>query len=182
MSPLKQTLGLTALVAGSLAAGYFAYNARQPTPATTVSTQSDTATLASIELKSPDGEVFSLDKWSGQPQIVNFWATWCGPCRDEMPVLVKAQEDYADRGLVVIGLSMDYPDDTELVKRFAAEYNVKFPILMAVDFGNAIASSYGAENFVLPVSVFVAADGTVTNIHTGLLTQEQAERELKKLF
>ena len=186
MSQLKNTLGLTVLLVGSLAAGYFAYNASQPannkTIAKTVNATADTASMASVELKAPNGEVFTLSKWSGQPQIVNFWATWCGPCRDEMPVLVKAYEDYADKGLVVIGLSMDYPDDTELVQQFVAEYDVRFPILMAVEQGNALAESYGAENFVLPISVFVAADGTVTNVHTGLLTREQAERELEKLL
>ena len=198
MSQMKNTLGLTALLVGSLAAGYFAYNLSQPasqpanigtvhktgpeTEPNTENAAADMASMASVELKAPNGEVFTLSMWNGQPQIVNFWATWCGPCRDEMPVLVKAYEDYADNGLVVIGLSMDYPEDTELVQQFLAEYDVRFPILMAVEQGNALAESYGTENFVLPISVFVAANGTVTNVHTGLLTQEQAERELKKLF
>ncbi len=187
MSQLKQSLGFAALLTASLAAGYFAYRVSQPAPvdrdaATDAPSASASADMTAVEFKSPDGEVFTLSEWSGQPQIVNFWATWCGPCRDEMPVLVDAYSKYADQGLVVIGLSMDYPDDTELVRQFVAEYDVEFPILMAVEQGNALADSYGAENFVLPISVFVAADGTVTSVHTGLLTEEEAEAELAKLF
>ena len=181
MSNMKQTAVVAALLAGSLLAGYLAYNASLPEPVA-ATTKVDTSQLEALELKSPDGSMFTMDTWAGLPQIVNFWATWCGPCREEMPVLVKAQQDYADKGLVVIGLSMDYPEDTEIVQQFAAEYGVEFPILMASDHGNKLAASYGAENFVLPISVFVKADGTVTKIHTGLLTQDQAEAELKKLF
>ncbi len=181
MSTMKQTATVAVLLAGSLLAGYVAYNASLPEPVA-ATTRVDSNQLESLELSAPDGTVYSMDTWAGFPQIVNFWATWCGPCREEMPVLVQVQQDYADKGLVVIGLSMDYPEDTELVQQFAAEFGVDFPILMASDHGNTLAASYGAEYFALPISVFIKADGTVTKIHTGLLTQDQAEFELKKLF
>ncbi|MFK8031790.1 MAG: TlpA disulfide reductase family protein [Gammaproteobacteria bacterium] len=182
MSNVKQAAVVVVLVAGSALAGFMAYNASQPAPAEAPVVEVKSDAIGSLELKAPSGEIFTLDHWNGQPQIVNFWATWCGPCREEMPVLVKAHSDYADKGLAVIGLSMDYPDDIELVQQFVEEYKVEFPILMAVEEGNKLADGYGAENFVLPISVFVKADGTVSGIHTGLLTAEDAEKELSKLF
>jgi len=185
MSNVKQTVAVAALLGASALGGFMAYNANAPKPAPLAvadEVQVDAKVHESLELKAPDGTLVNLSAWKGKPQIVNFWATWCGPCRDEMPVLVKAQQDYADQDLVVIGLSMDYPEDTDLVTQFVTEYGVDFPILMAVEHGNALAESYGAENFVLPISVFIKADGTVTNIHTGLLTEEQADAQLKQLF
>lgn len=188
MASAKQSLALFAILAVSVAAGYLTYSASQGTRTATVAPAAidsmavDREAISAMRLNAPTGTTHSLSEWDGRPQIVNFWATWCGPCREEMPVLVKAQNDYADKGLVVIGLSMDYPEDTELVNRFAEEYEVEFPLLMAVEQGNQLARFYGADNFVLPISIFVKADGTVANIHTGLLTAEQAEEQLSKLF
>ncbi|MEM7082266.1 MAG: TlpA disulfide reductase family protein [Pseudomonadota bacterium] len=182
MTNSRQSVLFLVVVLASTAAGYFAYTAAQPGPPAKPAVNVDSAALDALGLATPSGDMRTMNEWQGQPRLVNFWATWCGPCREEMPVLVKAHQDYAERGLAVIGLSMDYPDDTALVQQFADEYGVEFPILMAADHGNALAASFGADNFALPITVFVKADGTVTTIHMGLLSQEEADQELAKLF
>jgi thiol-disulfide isomerase/thioredoxin len=128
-------------------------------------------------LKDMHGVDVQLTSFKGKVILLNFWATWCGPCRAEIPSLVELQEQYAD-DLVVLGLSVDDPPD-KLVP-YAAEFKMNYPILV----GNGredVQEAFGPL-FGIPVSVFIGRDGVIAKKHSGIATKEQIERQIKELL
>jgi thiol-disulfide isomerase/thioredoxin len=118
-----------------------------------------------------------LDSFKGKVILINFWATWCGPCKAEIPSLVELQEEYAD-DLVVLGFSVD--DPAEKMKPYAEEYKVNYPLLVGngrEDVQNAFGPLLG-----IPVSVIIGRDGIIAKKHTGIATKEQFEQEIKALL
>lgn len=130
-----------------------------------------------FKLKDMNGVDVKLDSFKGKVILLNFWATWCGPCKAEIPSLVELQEQYAD-DLVVLGFSVD--DTPEKMKPYAEEYKVNYPLLVGngrEDVQNAFGPLLG-----IPVSVIIGRDGTIAKKHTGIATKEQFEREIKALL
>ena len=128
-------------------------------------------------LKDMHGVDVSLASFKGKVIIVNFWATWCGPCKVEIPDLVALQEQYRD-DLVVLGVSVD--DTAEQMRPYAAEYKINYPLLVAKDrqdFQDAYGPLWG-----IPVSVIVGRDGRIAKKHSGIASREQFEREIKALL
>jgi cytochrome c biogenesis protein CcmG/thiol:disulfide interchange protein DsbE len=114
--------------------------------------------------------------YKGKVAIVNFWATWCGPCKTEIPDFVKLYEQYKDKGLVIVGISVD--DSPEELQAFMKEYKMNYPVLqMTPDVETAWGPFYG-----YPTSFIVARDGTICTKHLGPATKEQFEREIKGLL
>ncbi|MCA9938003.1 MAG: TlpA family protein disulfide reductase [Anaerolineales bacterium] len=121
------------------------------------------------------GQSVRLSDFQGQPLILNFWATWCPPCRVEMPDLQKAFQQHADDGLQI--LALDQQESAEAVGAFFHdEMGLSFTPLL--DANGAIASQYGVYNF--PTSVFVNAAGEVTAVHRGMMTFAQIEGYLQE--
>ncbi len=116
-----------------------------------------------------DGEVVSLEDFRGQPVIVNFWATWCAPCRLEMPALQAAQTQYADEGLVVLALNDQ--ESAAAVAAFVAELDLNLTTLL--DPEGVISALYQVYNF--PTTYFIDGEGVITAVHRGLLTPEQID-------
>lgn len=130
-----------------------------------------------FKLKDMHGVDVKLDSFKGKVILINFWATWCGPCKAEIPALVELQEKYAD-DLVVLGFSVD--DTAEKMKPYAEEYKVNYPLLVGngrEDVQNAFGPLLG-----IPVSVIIGRDGIIAKKHTGIGTMEQFEREIKALL
>jgi len=130
-----------------------------------------------FQLKDMNGVDVKLDSFKGKVILLNFWATWCGPCKAEIPSLVELQEKYAD-DLVVLGFSVD--DPAEKMKPYAEEYKVNYPLLVGngrEDVQNAFGPLLG-----IPVSVIIDRDGNIAKKHTGIATKEQFEREIKALL
>ena len=130
-----------------------------------------------FQLKDMNGVDVKLDSFKGKVILLNFWATWCGPCKAEIPSLVELQEKYAD-DLVVLGFSVD--DPAEKMKPYAEEYKVNYPLLVGngrEDVQNAFGPLLG-----IPVSVIIGRDGIIAKKHTGIGTMEQFEREIKALL
>jgi thiol-disulfide isomerase/thioredoxin len=128
-------------------------------------------------LKDMNGADVDLASFKGRVVLINFWATWCGPCRAEIPSLVELQDKYRD-DLTILGVSID--DPAEKLKPYAAEFKMNYPVLVGnghQDMQDAFGPLYG-----IPVSVIVGRDGRIAKKHSGIATKEQFEREIKALL
>jgi thiol-disulfide isomerase/thioredoxin len=128
-------------------------------------------------LKDMHGSDVALSSFKGKVIVLNFWATWCGPCKAEIPDLVTLQEQYRD-DLVVLGFSVD--DTPEKMKPYATEYKINYPLLV----GNGredVQDAYGPL-WGIPVSVIIDREGKVARKHSGIASREQFEREIKPLL
>jgi len=135
--------------------------------------------LPDFTLPDLDDRQRTISEWSGRPMVINFWATWCGPCRREMPLLQSLQEEKGDGGLQVIGVALDNPDD---VKRFIDKIGVTYPNLYGEHDGTVIAESLSDDFVGLPFSAFVAPGGEILallsgELHADFLGQAAAEME-----
>jgi thiol-disulfide isomerase/thioredoxin len=128
-------------------------------------------------LKDMNGADVKLASFKGKVILLNFWATWCGPCKAEIPSLVELQHQYAD-DLVVLGFSVD--DTVDKMKPYAAQYKINYPLLV----GNGredVQEAFGPL-FGIPVSVIIGRDGKIAKKHSGIATKAQFEREIKALL
>ena len=128
-------------------------------------------------LKDMNGADVNLASFKGKVVLINFWATWCGPCRAEIPSLVELQDKYRN-DLTILGVSIDDPADK--LKPYAAEFKMNYPVLVGnghQDMQDAFGPLYG-----IPVSVIVGRDGRIAKKHSGIATKEQFEREIKALL
>ena len=131
-------------------------------------------------LKDMNGVDVKLAAFKGKPIVINFWATWCGPCRAEIPSLVQLQRQYGDEGqdVVILGISVD--DPIEKLKPYASEMKINYPLLVGngrEDVQEAFGPLWG-----IPVTVFVDRDGRIAKRHSGIASKEQFEREIKALL
>jgi thiol-disulfide isomerase/thioredoxin len=128
------------------------------------------ATLPDFSLQNLAGEQQSIRSWPGKPLLINFWATWCGPCLREIPMLKDLQAARPD--LQVVGIAIDKP---ELVTKFAGDMQFNYAILMGQNEAWAAAGALGVNIFALPFTVFTAGDGSILGVHTGELHAEHLE-------
>lgn len=126
-----------------------------------------------FSLQTLDGEMVELSDFEGKKVILNFWATWCKPCREEMPDL---QSIYAERDedVVILAVNMDAHND---VKGFIDSYSVAFPVLL--DKEDEVSDMY--QVISLPTTYFINEDGIIVQKHIGQITYEQLEEELAKI-
>ncbi len=127
-------------------------------------------------LLDPAGNTIHLGEHLGQPVIVNYWATWCAPCRIEMPEFQSAFAEHQAEGLVILALNQK--ESAEQVTSYFNELGLTFTPLL--DSNSDVATAYGAFN--LPTTIFINRQGVVTNIHRGLLLPEQIEPLLEEIL
>ncbi|MGH2536128.1 MAG: TlpA disulfide reductase family protein, partial [Candidatus Promineifilaceae bacterium] len=111
-----------------------------------------------------------LTAYQGRPLLINFWASWCPPCRLEMPDLVRAYEAHKDEGFVILGINLTFQDSLPDVEVFVEEFQMTFPILLDMT-GDVTTRQY--QLLGLPMSVFVNRAGVVTRVHIGGMTGGQ---------
>ena len=122
--------------------------------------------IANAEIKMIDGTSFKMADKKGKVVLINLWATWCGPCREEMPELVAMHDKYKDKGFEVIGLDSDDAETVEMIQDFAKEMNLNYPLGYAdADLFTQFVKLSGLQG--IPQSVLVNRDGKMTGIFTG---------------
>lgn len=127
-------------------------------------------TLPDISMADRDGVTRSLKDWKGRPLIVNFWATWCGPCRDEIPLLKALRNQRKSEQLEVVGIAIDARD---AVLKYARDIGMDYPVLIGEQDGYRAAEAFGVA-LVLPFSVFADTKGRIVTLKIGELHADEA--------
>jgi cytochrome c biogenesis protein CcmG, thiol:disulfide interchange protein DsbE len=120
-----------------------------------------------------DGQKLDSSSLKGKVVLIDFWATWCAPCRKEIPRFVELQKQYGDQGFQIVGISMD--DSAGPVRDFNKEFKLNYPVVMGDD---TVADAYGGV-LGLPVNILVGRDGHIYAKHAGLTDLQALENEIK---
>ncbi|MDO8598068.1 MAG: TlpA disulfide reductase family protein [Sulfuricaulis sp.] len=174
-SETVRNLVLLAAALAALVAGYFAAVWLRA-PAT------DTASGGmALEFKLPDlaGTPRSLSEWRGQVVVLNFWATWCPPCREEIPLFIDLQKRHGRDGLQFLGVAIDRQED---VVSYVAEIGMNYPTLLGDDNAIEIMRAYGNRTGSLPYSVIIGRDGQVVARKLGAFRGQELESLLTPLL
>lgn len=126
----------------------------------------------SFQLADMSGDLRDFSEWDGKHRLLNFWATWCAPCRREIPILKAFQDAHGASGLQVLGIAVDF---MEPVIEYAEEARFNYPILVGEQDAMAVAESSGVDFIGLPFTMLVAADGELIGTHMGEIHQEQLD-------
>jgi peroxiredoxin len=124
------------------------------------------------------GTKVKLADYSGKVILVNYWATWCGPCKKEIPEFNELYAEYKDRGLVILGISAD--DDPETLRAFASEMSMEYPVLVGKDRDDVLDAFGPLVGY--PTTFIVGRDGSVCETHLGPGTREDFEKTIKALL
>ena len=126
-----------------------------------------------------EGDAVSLSDYRGRPVLMNFWATWCAPCRQEMPELVRAYNTHQEAGFVVLAVDLTDQDSLDDVRAFVEEFDMTFPVLLD-ETGAVYNELYRLLG--LPMSVFVDREGVITRIHIGIMTGQQVDEFMDEIL
>jgi thiol-disulfide isomerase/thioredoxin len=132
-----------------------------------------------VSLKTLDGATASLSDYAGHPVLVNFWATWCQPCRAELPLIISAYQAHQPAGLTVLAIDLtDQERSTKDIRKFQAEFQMPFPVLL--DEKGKARKLYRLRG--VPTSVFVGSDGKVRSVHPGPISETVLQERLKEIL
>jgi thiol-disulfide isomerase/thioredoxin len=132
-----------------------------------------------LVLKDLSGREFSLGSQKGKVLLLDFWATWCGPCKLEIPWFAEFQSKYGGRGFSAVGVSVD--DPIAKLKPFADTYKMNYPVLLGAESNGTIEKAYGPLS-ALPVTFLIGRDGRICRKHVGAAPKELFEREIRALL
>lgn len=171
-------VAISAMLAGFyLSARHFSEPIAAPQPA------SDGTLLGSFrpdfQLVSNAGVLVTPADFSGKTILINFWATWCAPCRQEMPMLMDLQRQFGSSGFQVIGIALD---DAQSVRNFVKTYGISYPILVGSEDVFTTSTAYGNDEGVLPYSVLIDKTGVIRWHYAGIIQHEQISSLLSDLL
>ena len=174
-------VAVVALLAGFWAARFLTTPELVPpagdiAPATeNTATTGTSSILVDFELPDTDGKLRKLSDWKGKTIVLNFWATWCPPCREEIPLFVDTQEKYKHDGLIIVGVAVDNAQD---VKQFVDSYFINYPVLINDQENTKLMASYGNRLAALPYSVIIDRDGKIVSRRSGSFHKSDLEKAL----
>jgi len=177
----KRQLHATALLVALAAGGLGFWFATRQEPAL----PPPTATVAAPEfrpefaLPSTDGATRSSKEFEGKAMVINFWATWCAPCRREIPLLNRIQAEHGPHGLQIVGIALDTKEN---VAAFLQETPLTYVSLYGELDAMAVGRAFGLDLYGLPVTVFTEKGGRIVAVHTGELTEAEAAKYLAKIL
>jgi thiol-disulfide isomerase/thioredoxin len=154
---------------------YFATHMNRPSSGGHKPLSGGVTVAPDFTLESLDGKPMKLSDLRGKAVLLNFWATWCGPCKIEMPWFVELQKQYGDQGFQIIGVAMDDSSKEDIAK-FAKEMGVNYPVLIGKE---AVGEAYGGVP-ALPETFFIARDGKIIDRIIGLKGRSEIEDSIRK--
>lgn len=146
-------------------------------PSSSLLSPKDLGPAPSFSLLTPDGVLFSSSEFQGKATLIDFWATWCPPCQEEVPGFVELYNRYRDKGLVVVGISVD-EGGVEQVKAFMEKYSVNYPIVMADD---EVLRAFGGIRG-LPTTFLVNAQGRIVKRYVGFHSATEFEKDISNFL
>jgi len=174
------SVALVSLMAGALfMAGRIAAVKTESTAANPPQAQAtaapalETNSHPSFSLMGLDGEMHDFDEYDGRHRLLNFWATWCAPCRREIPLLKEFQAEQGDDGILVLGIAVDIMED---VQQYAEAADFNYPILVGEMDAMAVAEQSGLQFHAMPFTMIVTADGEYLNAHFGELHRPDLDK------
>ncbi|MDA8121103.1 MAG: TlpA disulfide reductase family protein [Deltaproteobacteria bacterium] len=179
----KAPLLFAAILALAIAAALLWYRNRQPATGGPEAGKSPTAiesggrTAPPFSLRDINGNVVSSSLFMGKPTVINFFATWCPPCREEIPGFVEVYNKYRRDGFELVGVSLD-TDTKGNLPAFLMQNRIEYRILIG---SPATARAFGGVNSI-PTTFFVGKDGRIKNVHVGYMDPETFDREVRKLL
>ncbi|MGO9932090.1 MAG: TlpA disulfide reductase family protein [Steroidobacteraceae bacterium] len=130
------------------------------------------ARLPAFSLNDLAGKPTPILRWAGKSLVINFWATWCAPCRREIPLLKALAAEWAGRDMMLVGIAVDYPDK---VQEFAREFKIDYPLLIGEQDALDVAAQFGMDSPAFPFTVFTDRRGEVVALFVGELHRPQAD-------
>jgi len=140
---------------------------------------SGAADLQVIPLPDLTGRTRQISEWQGKVVLVNFWATWCAPCREEIPMLVSLREEYVANGLEIVGIAVDSVSN---VSEYVSKYKISYPVLVADAGGIDLMRKLGNAAGALPYTVVLDRRGVIVSRTVGILRKKEVEHKIKELL
>ncbi len=159
-------------------AGLWIKGSEQPAPTAPPEVSASDA-IFSLTLPDHQNKPQRLSQWRGKVLVVNFWATWCAPCLEEVPMFVKMQEKYSSKGLQFVGISIDQVDKT---RDFALKFNINYPSLIGTFDTVEVSRQAGNSRRALPFTVILDRKGQIVATELGGLTQDKLEALIAPLL
>ena len=177
---LKKILSAIAYLAVTMALGFAIYHfVLSPNSRSSQSAALATQALFAANLPNENGVSQALSQYKGKIIVLNFWATWCSPCREEMPELSQLYEEYKSKNVVVLGVAVD---ELALVKEFSQATPVSYPLFAAENDGMNLTANLGNDKGILPYTVIIKPDGSVVRTFFGRINKALILASLKPLL
>ncbi len=164
-------VALLALMAGAL---FYAAKipVEPPAPPAPEPRELEVVSHPTFSLPDMEGNAREFSEWDGSHRLLNFWATWCAPCRREIPLLKTFQDEHGANGFQVLGIAVDYPEE---VTKYAETAEFNYPVLIGQQEAMAVAESSGIEFIGMPFTMFVTRDGEYVGAYIGELHQSHLD-------
>lgn len=171
-------VAIIAVTAGLLLRGQLTRSSPQPGAIIDV-TNKGAETILAASLPDLQDTNQTISQWRGKVMVINFWATWCGPCREEIPEFIELQKRFSEQGVIFIGIAVD---QKEKVAAFSKEIGINYPVLVGGMNAMALAGAAGNSQGALPFTVIIDRGGKITGTKLGRLSQSKLESMLKPLL